>query len=414
MRDDYDVVVVGAGPGGATAATELGRAGVRTLLVDKARFPRDKACGDAVCSRSVSVLRELGLLDAVAKLPGQRVLTERFLNDRGEGLELPFLFARGAHAAPTPEPAYVVPRLHFDNLLFEHARSFDSVDVLEGFTLTDLRFEEGRVTGVAGRTREGPRTFRARIVIGADGAFSKVAEKVGAYDFHHKHHEHWIAAFRIYFDDVSGLGDALEIHFLDRMLPGYLWIFPEGRGRANVGAGMVESFARGEKGQKVNLKQVGYALLANHPVLGPRFKNAREHPGSFLGWQLPCGSERRDIAGRGWMLVGDAASLIDPFSGEGIANAMVSAQLAARTAVESLRQGASLEMYAKAVWAELGAELKTSTRLQRLARHTWLVKWLLHRAATRPRLQAELTSLKVHDRGERLTHPLYLARTLAL
>lgn len=415
MDPEYDVVVVGAGPGGATAASFLGRAGVKTLLTDKAYFPRDKSCGDAICSRSVSLLRELGLEEELARLPGHRADGERFLNDHGEGLQLPFLFKRG-RSDLEPCPAYVIAREHFDNLLFRHACSHDSVESLEGFAFTDFLRENGRIAGVVGTLKGGEqRQIRARIVIGADGAMSKVAEKAGAYDFHHKNHEHWIAAFRIYFDDIGELGNDLEIHFLNGIIPGYLWIFPEGNGRANVGAGMVERFVRGDgHGKKMNLKQMGYRILSEHPRLRERFKVAREVPNSFLGWQLPCGSERRQLSGDGWMLVGDAGSLIDPFSGEGIANAMSSARLAAQTAEHALKNSGDLKPYEAAVWQELGGELDASTRLQKLARQAWLVKWVLHRAATRPRLAREIRELKANDQSGRLANPLYLARLLTL
>lgn len=429
MDTEYDVVVVGAGPGGATAASFLGREGVRTLLVDKAHFPRDKSCGDAVCSKSVSLLRELGLEEQLSQVPGHRADAEVFLNARGEGLHLPFVTRKGRFAsAPAngprevpgrpdlePCPAYVIAREIFDDLLFRHACTYASVEAKEGFAFTDFLREGGKVVGVVGQGEGGrTRQIRARIVIGADGAMSKVAEKAGAYDFHHKHHDHWIAAFRIYFDGIGDLGNELEIHFLDELLPGYLWIFPEGNGRANVGAGMVETFVRGDRNghRKMNLRQLGYRLLAEHPRLKDRFRVAKEVPNSFLGWQLPCGSERRQLAGDGWMLIGDAGSLIDPFSGEGIANAMSSAKHAAQTAVRALAGHGTLEDYPRAVWDELGEELATSTRLQKLVRHTWLVKWLLHRAATRPRLQEEIRELKAHDEGGRLANPLYLARML--
>lgn len=414
MRD-YDVVVVGAGPGGSTAASYLGREGVRTLLVDKAHFPRDKSCGDAVCSKSVGILRELELDEALPLVPSLRADGEVFLNHRGEALHLPLVSETARHDL-APAPAYVIAREIFDDLLFRHAHGYDAVDTLEGFAFQDFLREDGRVAGVVGTLDGGaPQAIRSKIVIGADGAMSKVAEAAHAYDFHHKHHDHWIAAFRSYFDHVGDLTGELEIHFLPELLPGYLWIFPGGDGRANVGAGIVESYARGEHGaRKRNLKALGYQLLAEHPALRERFRHAREVPKSFLGWQIPCGSERRPLAGDGWMLVGDAASLVDPFSGEGIGNAMESARLAARTALHALGDGGDLRPYERAVWDELGEELATSTRLQRLTHHPRLVQWLLHRAATRPRLGREIRAIKAQGRADALTHPLKLARLLAL
>ena len=276
-----------------------------------------------------------------------------------------------------------------DNVLFQHARSLSAVTVVEGFTFSDFLYDGGHIAGLVGTDDQGrQRRYGASIVIGADGAMSRVAEMAGAYDFGHKHHQHWIAAFRIYFRGVGGLTDNMEIHLLDELLPGYFWIFPVGAGEANVGAGMVESAVQGrEGGAKINLRKRTYQMLATHPRLRDRFAGAREVDGSFRGWQLPCGSERRPLAGAGWMLIGDAASLIDPFSGEGISNAMHSAMLAAECAARTLREGTVLEgglrRYEEQVWQELGTEFDTAYRLQRLARHRRLLRFIFARA-TRP------------------------------
>ena len=385
MTERYDVAIVGGGPAGATAAAYLAREGVRTLLLDKATFPRDKSCGDAVCTKSVRILRELGLMEAVEREIGVRAASQSFVGLQGEALPLPFLERRGE--VMEPAFAYLIRRERFDNVLFQHAKAQPSVTAVEGFSMTDLVREGGRVAGVVGTVGGVEKRFEASIVIGADGALSCVAEKVQAYDFRDKHHDHWIGAFRIYFKGVRDLGTSMEIHFLDELLPGYFWIFPVGNGEANVGAGMVETELQGRgSGPKINLRRTTYDLIANHPRFRERFAGATEEPGSFKGWQLPCGSERRPLAGDGWMLVGDAASLIDPFSGEGISNAMHSAKLAAGCAVAALSSGASLLTYEKQVWAELGDELDTAYKLQRLARHRRLLRWIMKKA-TRPKVR---------------------------
>jgi geranylgeranyl reductase family protein len=396
MEPEFDVIVVGAGPGGATAAAFLARAGVRTLLLDKAHFPRDKACGDAVCTKSVRILRELGLVEAVEREICARVRSQVLIGPQGAALPLPFIDQVGRRREAGS--VYVIRRERFDNVLFQHARSMRGVTAIEGFDFTDFLRDGARVAGVVGTDDSGrEQRYRASIVIGADGAMSRVAQKAGAYDFKRKDHRHWIGAFRIYFQNVGGLSETLEIHFLDELLPGYLWIFPVGGGEANVGAGMVESSLQGRDGKaKLNLRRRTYEVLAAHPRLRPRFAGAREVEGSFRGWQLPCGSERRPLAGDGWMLIGDAASLIDPFSGEGISNAMHSAALASDCAVRALREGTAHEggllRYQKQVWEELGAELDTAYKLQRLARHRWLLRFVFGRAA-RPRMREQIATM---------------------
>jgi flavin-dependent dehydrogenase len=170
---------------------------------------------------------------------------------------------------------------------------------------------------------------------------------------------------------------------------------------------------------KVQLKKVAYRLLASHPRFRHRFAGAQEVEGSFKGWQLPCGSERRTLAGRGWMLIGDAASLIDPFTGEGIHNAMLSGKLAAQQAVIALRNktmhDGGLVPYETAVWKELGGELSGAYRLQRmlfdpLSRR--LVDMLVHRATRRPRLRDALVDMMARGELDRLSKPLTCAKLL--
>src|SRR5207248_3425175 len=127
------------------------------------------------------------------------------------------------------------------------------------------------------------------------------------------------------------------------------------------------------------------------PVFRKRFAVAHELPDSRKGWLLPLGSKHRPVHGDGWLLVGDAAALIDPFSGEGIGNAMVSARLAADTLHTALQRddvsAGSLASYETNVRLEFDRELRMSHRLQRLLKHRWLVDFVVRRAAARPAMQ---------------------------
>jgi flavin-dependent dehydrogenase len=183
---------------------------------------------------------------------------------------------------------------------------------------------------------------------------------------------------------------------------------------------MVETQLMGRDGRaKKNMRRATYRLIADHPRFRERFASAREVPGSFRGWQLPCGSERRPLAGPGWMLVGDAAGLVDPFSGEGISNAMHSAQLAADVAAQALGAGTAgnggLRGYEERVWSELGGELDTSYKLQKLARHKWLLDFVVRKAADRPRVrEALLGVIADREKAKQLTNPLFYFKLLFL
>jgi menaquinone-9 beta-reductase len=397
--ETFDVIVVGGGPGGSTCAAFLARDGHRVLLLEKATFPRDKTCGDAISGKSASVLRELGIQDAVEEAPHAIAEGVVFSGPRGDVIQIPFpkdidpSGIKNSKKYNYVTAGYVQRRLVYDNILFQHAKAQKSVTALEGVEVKDVLLADGRAVGV--KLADG-REFRATLVVGADGAMSVVAQRVGAFE---RDHDHWIGAYRVYYEGVTGMTNDIEIHFVDGLIPGYFWIFPVDNGLANVGSGMIETDLQkvGKDGKKKQLIAETERIIAEHPMFKERFKNAREVPGSKRGWLLPLGSKHRPIAGNGWMLVGDAAALIDPFSGEGIGNAMVSGRLAAATATRALAKKdvskAFLSEYEAAVRAELDRELQMSYKLQKLGRHTWLLNFVLRRAAKSQRVRDTISSM---------------------
>jgi menaquinone-9 beta-reductase len=394
--DAFDVIVVGGGPGGATCATFLSRDGHRVLLLEKATFPRDKPCGDAISGKSASVLREMGLADAVEEVPHAIAEGVLFSGPRGDLVQIPFpkdidpTGIRNSKKYNYITAGYVCRREVYDNILFQHAKAQKSVTTMEDAEVADVLLEGSRAIGV--RLKDG-REFRAPLVIGADGALSVVAQKVGAFE---RDHDHWIGSFRVYFEGVKGMSNDIEIHFVEGLIPGYFWIFPLDNGLANVGSGMIETDLRDPK-KNIKLVEDTYRIMREHPMFKERFAEAKEVPGSRRGWLLPLGSKHRPVAGDGWMLIGDAAALIDPFSGEGIGNAMVSGRLAAATATKALAsRNVSREMllpYEAALRAELDRELQMSYKLQRLGRHRWLLNFVLRRAAKSERVRETISSM---------------------
>jgi menaquinone-9 beta-reductase len=205
------------------------------------------------------------------------------------------------------------------------------------------------------------------------------------------------------------------------LLPGYFWIFPVDNGMVNVGAGMIETDLRkpGKNGKKPNMKKTSYELMKSHPLFKARFEGATEVPGTYAGWQLPCGSERRQLSGNGFVLVGDAGGLIDPFSGEGIGNAMVSGKYAALTISEAFKAGdfsaGFFKTYEKRVWDALGAELDTSYKLQQMGRHTWLLNYLIRRAATKEHVRQTISDMLAdREKKEDLTSWWFYVKLLFL
>lgn len=372
-NDLYDIIIVGAGPSGSAAAMYAREAGLKTLLLDKASFPRDKVCGDALSGKSVDVLKELNLLEEVGELPGAFI--RRVIFGSPENEEVDIDFTRGiVNETPT---GFVIRRTIFDNFMFQKGREAADT-VLEQFTVTELLKENGQVTGVRGTDSRGTtQTFRGHLVFGADGYKSVVAQKTGLYEHDP---EHWVVALRCYYQNVKGLTDQIELHYIDEVLPGYFWLFPLENGYANVGIGMLHKYI---KEQRVDLRSALQHAI-DSPAFRDRFAEASpmEDP---VGWNLPVGSKHRKNYGNGFLLLGDAAGLIDPFTGEGIGNALYSSRYAVRTAREAVAANdfreAFLARYDRYLWKEIGDELQVSYRLQKLGKIRPLLNFVIHKAA---------------------------------
>ena len=383
--ESYDLIIVGGGPAGAASTLYAKRQGLKVLLVDKARFPRDKICGDALSGKAVAILHELELLDKMQDLPGATIGTVVFGSP--DQVDINIDLRTHEHrdlltGKVMPMKGFVIRREIFDNFLFEEARRVADT-CIEEFTVKDLLREEGRTVGIVGTTNSETREFKSKLVLGCDGFNSIVSRKAGLYDHNGRH---WIVALRCYYENVADLSDQIELHFVDEVRPGYFWIFRLDNGQVNVGIGMVHDAM---KRRNINLKDALDQVISR-PPFAERFRNAKplEKP---VGWNLPVGSKRRKIHGDGFLILGDAAGLIDPFTGEGIGNAFYSARLAVDTAVEAINANNFSEQFLKRyedrLWESLGDELKISSRMQSLGRCRPLLNYVLRKAAKNDELR---------------------------
>jgi len=248
-------------------------------------------------------------------------------------------------------------------------------------------------------------------VVGADGAMSTIAQKLGMFEVDPNHH---CLAVRGYYDGVTGMKDVIELHFTKTAIPGYFWIFPYEDGTANVGLGML---TKDVKSKNVNLKELMEKEITQNPSFKERFQNARLIS-EIKGWSLPLGSKiRKHIAGKGWLLLGDTASLIDPFSGEGMGNAMTSGKIAFRTISRALRLGAYSEKilgeYEQEIHNELKKELEMSYMLQRLGKNEFLLNLVIDKAARNPEIRKELTTMIVSEEAKKsFSSPMFYLKLL--
>lgn len=415
----YDAIVVGAGPSGCAAALFLARAGRQVLLIDKATFPREKVCGDALSGKTIGVLRELGLLSGVEKNPHGVIQGVKFVSPKGQEVTVPFPHADGMECA-----GYTERRVQSDAALFSAASAQANISILQGFSVNALvRDGKGAVCGISGNEGKSDgisaasgaaRTFHARVVMGADGSGSVVARQLGLPPVPP---EHLYMAIRGYWSNVTGLTDNIELFFIDGVLPGYFWIFPMETGMANVGLGILASDVK-KRGAHPN--KILEEAISKHPSLSARFAGAKRE-GSIGAWTIPNGSHKRQNFGEGWVLVGDAASLVDPFSGEGYGNALSSGKFAARAIDEAIRAkpgreplaAADLASYSARVEKELRPEMMQSYQLQQASRSRFLLNLFIGKAATKPEMRQMVIDMLASDEEKKqVQNPLFYLKLL--
>ena len=428
-----DICIIGAGPGGAMTALRLAQLGIPSLLVDKAVFPRDKICGDALSGKVVEVFRKLdpGLVDRLAAHPEQvGSWGVNFVAPNTRALRVPF---KKEFSKEEQAPGFISKRVDFDNFLIEECRRHSLISIVEGVALNKFERKDkewlihGKVgkdtrgfenasaqSGTSGASKAAPKdlTIQARLIIAADGAHSRFAKEYGGIKMEPKH---YCAGIRAYYKGITGMDEDnfIELHFLKDLLPGYFWIFPLPGGYANVGVGMRSDVVSKEK---VNLKQRMAEVIEQYPQLQERFANA-EMVDSMKGFGLPLGSKKRPISGDGFMLIGDAASLIDPFTGEGIGNALYSGYFAAAHAQQALETGDlsadAFKAYDKQVYDRLWDELKLSRRMQQLVKYPWLFNFVVNKARKNKVLSETISCMfEDIDLRDRLRKPSFYFKLL--
>lgn len=344
----HDVVVVGAGPAGIAAAARSHEAGLDVVVVDKATFPRDKTCGDGLTTAALRRLEHLGLsFDA---LPSFTSVSETVLvSPGGRRVVLP-MSSDGTAAA-------VVPRMELDAALVDLARR-RGVDVREGAALERVeRGNDGNDTGDGTVTVRlaGGDVLETRWVVAADGHYSPTRRAVGAGGAPDLGTWH---AVRQYFDGVTDR--RLWVVFEPDLLPGYAWVFPLPDGRANVGFGVLRRPGGGKQ-----LKALWPDLLTRtglRTILG----ETACPEGPHRAWPIPSAFEGGRLTHGPVLFVGDAASVVDPLTGEGIAQALETGELAADAIARGGTRADVARRYRRNVLRALGTDLRLAAILQRV------------------------------------------------
>ena len=402
----YDLIIAGAGPAGCTLALNLAGSGLNIAMVEKETFPRKKICGDALSGKVLNILRRLpepifqDFLKNVEKEPSRGI---RFVSPNLKGLDLPFITDS---ITGYESPGYICRREIFDEFLFKKLSDYTNIKVFEGTKISAISVQKdfAEITTDKGE-------LRSRIVAGADGVHSIVRSLISP----GIPKSGYCVGIRSYYKNVAGLhpDNFIELIFLRELLPGYLWIFKGPAGLANVGLGMLQQqIVR----KRINLSRLFLNLIRNHPYLSPRFANALP-VGKPEAHTLPLGTFSMKRSGNRFLLLGDAAFLVDPFSGEGIGNAMASGECASQVIRKCFKKnsftGTDLSEYDQKLQRRMGNELRISSMLQKLSRSPALFNFVINKANNNRKVRELLSGMFTNENlRSRLTRPSFYIRLM--
>lgn len=313
-----DVLVVGGGPAGCSAALTLHKAGLSAAIVDKAEFPRDKCCGDGLTTSSLRQLEAIGLDPSV--LSSWQVVRETaWRSPSGYTSVLPLPEEDGIRIA-------VAKREELDHALVQLARN-TGVEIFENHALTHID-----TSSRALRIEAGGKAFSARFVIAADGMWSPTRKLISPKTLDAPSYLGNIHAFRQYFKNVTGPAkNRLFVSFEPDLLPGYLWSFPIGGGRVNIGFGVER-----QDGQSISWMKDAWPDILKRPHIREELGMEAEPESPHKAWPIPAEIQPDLLTGANGrvLFVGDAARVVDPLTGEGIGQALETGREAARSIIE--------------------------------------------------------------------------------
>ena len=400
-RRQVDVLVVGAGPGGSALAILLARAGLKVMVVDRAAFPRDKACSEYMGPGAVRILDRLGVLETLeaagAATPAGTVVTAAY------GSRLHGRFAQAGHRPFRPTGLSVSRRI-LDHTLVDAARAAGA-EISERSTVEELLYHRGAVSGALVRDVRGTRyALRARLTVGADGLRSVVARRIGR----RRTGVPRRIAFVAHVDGVEGMGDSAELQVGRR---GYVGLNPIGGGRTNVALVLPASRVAAAHGR---VESFFLETLAQFPAV-----QRRVVPGVMTRRVLvtgPFAAWSGRVTVDGAALIGDAADFFDPFTGEGIYSALRGAELLADTAIAAPSRGGPVSAAALAPYRR--ARRRTFAGKWAVERLIGYAMWwpgLFDRAVARLGRREGMAHTLIGVTGDfvpagKVLHPLFLAR----
>ncbi len=363
---DCDVLVSGCGPAGSGVAYHLAKLGLKVIVIEAAKFPRDKVCGDAISPIAIKELHEMGITNSdTFKKANEITKVGLFVknNNAVVNLVLP---------DDLPYHARIIPRLELDNAIFEKAKEVGA-EVLEQTRVLNYRVFSNKVVTTV---QEEKRQFEivSKIIIGADGCRSVVKRTLRNEVFDDAYQ---LVGLRAYYDEVNGPSDRMDVYFMEENFPGIFWFFPEGKSGANIGlATLSKTFP--EKQSQV--KKILTDHISNNKDIAERIGSGKLR-NKIEGWPITFYDSQKAVTGNRVLLVGEAAGLINPLSGDGIQYALLSARWASEILEKCFKEddfsAETLYNYKNVLDRELGYDLAFSNLIVHFPRNkSFLPVWM--------------------------------------
>jgi len=363
----YDIIIVGAGPAACSLALTLQNSGLSILMLEKGVFPRDKVCGDAIPFEAYKTMERLGekyykRLYAISDKNNIRF--NRLITSKKRELILEW-----------SQKSFNCKRVVFDNELFNWVQSDTNTEIIQNTIVKSASYDKNTWTVVDTKKN----IYSAKFLVGGGGANCPISRRVANLKLDRTQ---TCGSVRAYFKGISGLESNMnEIYFLDEFGgSGYLWIFPVGNNIYNVGFGALSSVIAAKK---ANLRKVFNTLIAKNGSLKKRFQNA-EILGKVEGFSIPMGGYKElPISGEGFLLIGDAASLVDPVGGHGIGTGIWSGYIAGQFLEKAFEEAnfskkVMLE-YNQMISDTIGKRLRKQAKTQKMAiKFPWIVELIAH------------------------------------